>query len=620
MMICSLQMQAQWTTDPAVNTPVCTTPGTHQMFPQIASDENGGAFVVWVEAAADMMSTRIFAQHLSPAGTKLWAAGGIEATNASGLFTSPQIVADGAGGAVISWINNPSGIIQYYMQRISATGQTQWTAGGVLVSDVVQVSSFNYQMIGDGLGGASLLWDDSRGGNVRVYAQHIDAAGNRLWANDGLPISPEFTDFMSSDAVADKEGGIFLCFGKNSGLLNLHEVYVQHINADGIAEWGNDGLNLSNVSRDQLFCKIAKDTSDHVIVVWQDFRLDPAWSQIYGQRIDSVGNLQWGPNGKLLADSVVPDYTWTKIVSDSKKGVVITWFDNYDPIQTSDTAHLYAIRIDSTGSVVWTKKEVVNWHSGQVPNEYELVADYKGGAYTSFAKDPNIKLGAQHILPDGSLEFPLAGTMVSSAPQLKAWQQLMCDSNGLAVVVWTDLRSATNYDLYAMRIGAPVALPVTWVHFTGKPSATSIILTWQTAQEENNKGFAIQRSSNGNLFDSIGYKAAGSQYSFIDVSPLQGDNYYRLQQMDIDGEISYSRVVRVNMEKENWLRLFPNPARDKIIVSGFRPGSRLVIYDGSGRIMKRANVREIYVGDLPAGIYYLVDESRKNPAYVFLKK
>jgi hypothetical protein len=622
-LLCTLQVNAQWTTDPAVNTPVCTTTGTQQIFPQVVGDENGGVYFAWMETNADMTSVRIFAQHLSPAGTKLWAAGGIEVSGGSGILTTPQIVSDGNGGAIISWINQVGTTLTYYMQRVSSTGQLQWTPGGVLVSDVVQPVLPNYLLLADTEGGASVLWDDIRGGNSRVYAQHIDAAGNRSWADEGLPISPEFTDYLTFDAVPDSSGGIIFCFGKQSGLLNLHEIYVQHINADGIAEWGSDGINLSNVPRDQLFPRIAKDSNDHVIVVWQDHRLDPAWSQIYGQRIDSVGNLQWGPNGKMLVDSVVPNSTWLRIVTDSKKGAVMTWFDEF--VSGDDTAQIFACRIDSIGSIVYEKKEVASWVS-QVPTDYKVVPDYKGGAYINFLTvgvDGNDQ-GAQHVLPNGSLEFPLGGMVVTTAPLSQQWQQLMCDSNGLAVIAWADQRSMTEFDLYAMRIGAPTTLPVTWIDFAGKLTGSSIILTWKTADEENNKGFTIQRSGNGNLFDSIGYKAAGTQYSFTDLNPLPAQNYYRLMQTDIDGKTSYSRVIRIDREMTNRLRLYPNPARGKIVVSGIMPGSRLSVYDSGGRQRKQiigsSSLQEIYVHDLPKGLYYLVDEGRKNhlvPFFIF---
>src|SRR5688572_10763663 len=138
ILLCTLQISAQWTANPTVNTPVCTTAGTHQMTPQLVSDENGGVIITWMEASPDMTSSSIFAQHLSAAGTKLWAAGGIEISNGSGILTNPQIVADGNGGAIISWISQNGSVLRHYMQRISSSGQILLTPGGVLVSDITQ--------------------------------------------------------------------------------------------------------------------------------------------------------------------------------------------------------------------------------------------------------------------------------------------------------------------------------------------------------------------------------------------------------------------------------------------------------------------------------------------------
>src|ERR1700754_827576 len=92
-----LNAYPQWNSDPAVNTPVCTTVTTNQFKPQLVPDGSGGFFVTWMEASIDFSSGSIYAQHLSSTGTRLWAVGGININGASGTFTDPQIVADGNG-------------------------------------------------------------------------------------------------------------------------------------------------------------------------------------------------------------------------------------------------------------------------------------------------------------------------------------------------------------------------------------------------------------------------------------------------------------------------------------------------------------------------------------------
>jgi hypothetical protein len=88
--------------------------------------------------------------------------------------------------------------------------------------------------------------------------------------------------------------------------------------------------------------------------------------------------------------------------------------------------------------------------------------------------------------------------------------------------------------------------------FTSIREDQSAKLTWVTTSESNSKLFNIQRSSNGSDFTTIGIVAARGNtsltttYTFTDAQPLSGDDYYRLQQVDINGKFTYSNTVHLN--------------------------------------------------------------------------
>jgi hypothetical protein len=613
----------QWTNNPTINTPVCTTLGTQQFYPTIAADGTGGAFITWMETV-DFASARIYAQHLSASGTRLWAAGGLEISGGSaGAYTIPQIVSDGNGGAIISWINNTGTTLTHYMQKVSTSGQLQWTPGGVLVCPVTKSQVFYYQLVCDGHGGAILLWDDQRAIQNQVFAQRLDANGSLKWPVNGVAVAPNFTEISSYDAVADSAGGLLLCYFMRTNPLYGMEIFAQHISENGTVLWGATGKDLSNAPSDQMFCKITKDTNDHTIVVWQDFRLDPTWSQLYVQRLDSVGNELWQPNGNLLADSVSPTPTIIKIASDTKRGAVVTWLDNFTAGQ-STVAHLMGIHVDSLANFAWNKKEIATWQTPKLPTNYLFGPDYKGGgfiiwnslqSYGGGAFD-NYDIAAQHLQADGSIEYALGGTPVSSVPMDQYYIQLTTDSSGLAYAAWSDLRNNADYDLYAMRIGSPVALPVNWISFTGRLSEQSVLLEWKTANEWNNKGFIIQRSDNGIRFDSIGFVAAvdatqlNVSYTYTDLRPGYGNNFYRLVQCDIDGRITYSRTIRVHADRRNTRPIYPNPASQRIWVTRLNPNSIYVIYSADGKKVMEVQstgipATQIDISKIPPGVYYM---------------
>ena len=114
--------------------------------------------------------------------------------------------------------------------------------------------------------------------------------------------------------------------------------------------------------------------------------------------------------------------------------------------------------------------------------------------------------------------------------------------------------------------GAP--LPVELIDFTANKKKSDIQLNWQTASEENNAGFDIQKSKNGRDWQSIGFVTGKGitselqQYAFTDPQPYDGNNYYRLKQIDHNGKFEFSQVRHVLMTglENTHLQIYPNPS------------------------------------------------------------
>lgn len=111
-------------------------------------------------------------------------------------------------------------------------------------------------------------------------------------------------------------------------------------------------------------------------------------------------------------------------------------------------------------------------------------------------------------------------------------------------------------------------LPVELLSFSGEVRKDYNLLSWTTASEINNSGFEMQRSENGNEFETIGFvEGAGNssaihEYSFKDSDIKNGTLYYRLKQIDIDGNYEYSNVVALTSKDRTALdiqSLYPNP-------------------------------------------------------------
>jgi len=113
-------------------------------------------------------------------------------------------------------------------------------------------------------------------------------------------------------------------------------------------------------------------------------------------------------------------------------------------------------------------------------------------------------------------------------------------------------------------------LPVELVNFGLDNKENSILLNWETKSELNNDYFVILRSENGIYFEEIGEvdgmsnSSSPVNYQFSDERPLIGTSYYKLKQIDFDGEISFSQVLRTNFTLRNVFSLYPNPTNSDI--------------------------------------------------------
>lgn len=192
--------------------------------------------------------------------------------------------------------------------------------------------------------------------------------------------------------------------------------------------------------------------------------------------------------------------------------------------------------------------------------------------------------------------------------------------------------SDTYYDIALARYNGESVLPITLSSFTATKKQSSVLLNWQTASETNNNYFSIERSDNNSdsfkemaRVSSKGNSAQTQQYSFEDFVPLNGVNYYRLKQVDNDGEVTTSKIVLVDFAKVASLKLYPNPVKNILNIEGLA-GSKttLSIIDVNGKVLTSAttvtNTYNWNIKALPPGNYYLrIETGKKITSIKFVK-
>ncbi|MBS1941422.1 MAG: hypothetical protein JST38_11180 [Bacteroidetes bacterium] len=169
-----------------------------------------------------------------------------------------------------------------------------------------------------------------------------------------------------------------------------------------------------------------------------------------------------------------------------------------------------------------------------------------------------------------------------------------------------------KWTLYENALGVPdqdlmgvcpysMPLPVELLFLRAEPAGRQVNLDWATATERNSSHFTVERSGNGTDFNPIGQVAASgntqyrTDYSYTDTDPLNGVNYYRLQQVDIDGTAEHSNVVTAFIKAEpGQLSVYPNPVEGQLRVAFDLAGRDRVtvqVLDVLGRV-----VEELHLG------------------------
>ena len=394
----------------------------------------------------------VIASTLPAASHAQWAADGVALSTGVGNQTGPRAISDGAGGAYVTWSDTRSGTFDVYAQRVNAGGVVQWTANGEAVR-AGTLDQSDPRIVSDGAGGAIIVWVDRRNnGDTDIYAQRIDGTGTAQWAVNGVEMCGAQNDQFNPNVVSDGAGGAIVTWEDARGGSNMvADVYAQRIDANGVVQWLGDGVAISTAANAQSFPTIASDDAGGAVITWQDYRTG---SDIYAQRVNAAGAVQWTADGLAIC-TAANDQSAPAVSSDGAGGAFITWSDARDGF-----ADIYAQRINSGGAIQWTGDgtPVCAASNGQLAPE--IVADGAGGAIVTWIDQRNTgttddDVFAQRVNASGAAQWTADGVALCTETGGNVQARIIPDDAGGAVVTWADLRAGgLNYDIYAQRINA----------------------------------------------------------------------------------------------------------------------------------------------------------------------
>jgi len=156
-----------------------------------------------------------------------------------------------------------------------------------------------------------------------------------------------------------------------------------------------------------------------------------------------------------------------------------------------------------------------------------------------------------------------------------------------------------------------MGLPVDLLFLSAQVVSKSVAVSWATANENDNDHFSVERSLNGRQWTAIGKVMAGNrtenEYVFYDEAPLNGNNLYRLRQVDVDGTPTVFGPVAATFKTDELL-IFPNPAGPVLRFGGdIASADALTLLSADGQVIRQivTGTDRVSVNDLKAGLYLL---------------
>jgi hypothetical protein len=427
--------EAQWNQ----NGVSVSTNTVDQKYPVIVSDGSGGAIIAWEDYGGG--NPNIYAVRISSdtgATHSEWAPGSeVQLGGTWGYIqSSPEIVSDGQEGAVIVWQETDSGNNFYniYAQRIEATGNLSWTQG-LAVSTGTLAKGFP-KVIRSDSDNVIVTWQDFRNGSdYDIYAHRINIPSGNLdstWDVNGSTVTIAGRDQWEPQIVADGEGGAIITWTDYRQTTTAPDIYAQRISSAGVRVWdigGNfEGIPICKEMNEQYNPVIINDllewTIEGAIIAWEDMRTGDV--VIYAEKIDNVDPPTPGEEDTFVVGGLGPQPSF-RLVSDNQGGGIGTWIEN--------NRKIFAQKRDEYGQPMWsTYPGVLVCEGTEIIIDSQIISDDSGGAIVAWVGEGaggDFDIFAQRVTDDTVMwiSVPISGRVTLSdgiepiaGVEVEAWE------------------------------------------------------------------------------------------------------------------------------------------------------------------------------------------------------
>ena len=475
-----------------------------------------------------------------------------------------------------------------------------------------------------------------------IAQYNADGSADLSFGNAGKTITEPGADHCNIYSLKIlPDGKVIVAGDVETTLPYRHDIAAVQYNSDGSLDtgFGSNGIVTSDLGNTTDVGRSVAFQSDGKIIL-SGTRQGETWdtTDFAAVRYNQNGSIDssFGTNGVVIIDfdNHIDDCGSVFVLADNS---ILLGGSTYD--LSTNISKLAIVRLKSNGEAdssfgtngktTESKADI----SFTTFSEANGLAVDKNGKIIICAEAYNLvdsRYAVARFNEDGTADnsFGDNGIFVSSVSKDEAVPGGLCVQSDNKILV----TGHVNYDILTIRLNNDIVLPITLSSFTATKNSTSVLLSWQTKNELNNDHFIVERNTNeaGN-FQVIGtVKSKGNStgeqlYSFEDFSPANGNNYFRIKQVDINGQATYSKTLTVNFNKALAIKLYPNPVKDNLTIKGLSGISKLTIINASGVFVESKLTADndcIWnIKQLSAGVYYLkVEVDKKVSTIKFIKE
>ena len=301
--------------------------GIDNISPRLAVLPDNSVVVTWSKNYS-----AIACQCISADGDLLWG-DGIIINNLIADLLSPQPIINSKGELLIQWISQTGPVwaadSKLYLQKYDIDGSSAWNEPTVVVGPVVfPMGNWSQQLVSDATGGSFSSWTKMSGNVQSAVTQHISGDGNISWLG-GIEFSTNSSHFCTNPQITVPENGsdLMAVWTESNNSQSQRGIYAQRLDADGNRLWGLSGTAVVPLNNNYAYLDVsASSFGNDIITAYIEQSVNMS-GDIYAIRLDANGNTVWGnieitDSGNSKSDMMVEKGQGNLIIAWSENGSV----------------------------------------------------------------------------------------------------------------------------------------------------------------------------------------------------------------------------------------------------------------------------------------------------------